>query len=659
MLNRNPATRKEYDRMVRSICQECTVGCGLIAYLKSGGIVDIHGDRDHPVSRGRLCARGIAFAQGLNSPERITCPAFRESSGAPFETLKGWETALDLCAERLRKIRDQHGPESIFIASDREAGLDFTIGAIRFAALLGTPHIYHPLGLPGNSSSSFLPFCYTPPCYEWEQSGCIFFIEADMALSHPVAFGRALDAQQKGAKIIAADARFTRTMSKADMALRIMPSTGNILGLALMKMILNQGLHQADITRTRFSEPEKWAASFEKAALEDMENITGLTAMKLRELSALLHQSGPAVIVTGKNLASLPGHGIWPTLAVAMGWDETTAGGWYPLDMQMPALDPYQGIAGDSAHKVPGSTGIDYHRFLTGLQEDSEKDGHTPRAMLCSGDCFRDFFSTFRDLAANTDLMALFGSFPNRTVSLSHMVFPSALWAERNSLCFSNDRAILWGEKIVEPSRECRSGLDFWCGLAKRFGWHDYFPWLREDGSTDHLAFYQWVLDGSRSTQGCRTDELRDPGHVGDLCIWSFKAQNGIDVKMDPVYASAAVESPVRALDREHYPLYFQRVPLVSSAGEASHWWPWTRELEPEDAVQINPETAKALAIENGEDILVSNSAGTLAARAWISRMVPRWMVSIPRDLEGQWVLVRKKEQTSEQALEIIREFLQ
>ena len=90
-LNRFPGTRKDHDRVVRTICQECSVGCGLLAYVKEARIVDVQGDEDHPISRGRLCAKGMAFVQGLENPDRITRPATREGPHDQFKVLDDWE----------------------------------------------------------------------------------------------------------------------------------------------------------------------------------------------------------------------------------------------------------------------------------------------------------------------------------------------------------------------------------------------------------------------------------------------------------------------------------------------------------------------------------------------------------------------------------------
>ena len=655
-MDRHFGSRKEYDRQVKSVCQECFVRCGLVAYLRDGVIVDIHGDADHPVSRGRLCAKGIAFVQGVHSPDRIMSPAFRKSLQDPLED---WEIALDMCAESLRKIRDQHGSESIVIGLDPEADLDFAIGAARFAKRLGTPHVYPPYDFFKTPTAITQQFYPVSPCYEWGKSKCILFIEADMAVTHPVAFGWALDAQRQGAKIIAADARFTRTLSKADLALRILPRSGNLLGLAIMKMILEEASDKGKLKQDRLMDAENWEASFGRLSWEDLENLLGLSPKALREISNVLLESDPAVIVTGKDLSVCSSYGIWLTLGAAMGWIGKPGGGWYPLTPATLPLDPCLGVVEADADQTPAAKDTRSNGGATELDKARLRIDVSARAILCSGNILGDLAPVDTHLASDPDLIVYLGSFPNATWDRSHLVLPSTLWAEKSGVCLSTDQALQWGEKILSPGPGCRSGLDFWAGLARRFGWHDDFPWTQKDGPADSRAFYQWVLDSSPATHGCAIDRLIATEQDASLTHWPIQRKTIGGERIKPTFAPGTPELPLQTPDQDAFPLYFQKTPFISRSEEVGKWWPWTKNLEPEDAVQINPQTAGALGIQNGDEIVVTSPDRTLTGRAWITRMVPPWMVASPKNSLGERVLVQKPDRSREETLSILKELLQ
>ncbi|MBS1696522.1 MAG: dehydrogenase [Actinobacteria bacterium] len=92
------------DRVVQSVCPYCAVGCGQKVYVKDEKVVQIEGDPDSPISRGRLCPKGSASEQLVNSPGRQTEMLYR----APYST--EWQridvdTALDMVAERFMASR--------------------------------------------------------------------------------------------------------------------------------------------------------------------------------------------------------------------------------------------------------------------------------------------------------------------------------------------------------------------------------------------------------------------------------------------------------------------------------------------------------------------------------------------------------------------------
>jgi formate dehydrogenase major subunit len=92
------------DRMVKSVCPYCAVGCGQRVYVKDERVVQIEGDPDSPVSRGRLCPKGSASEQYVNSPGRQTAMLYRRPYGTEWEPLD-LETATDMIAERIIETR--------------------------------------------------------------------------------------------------------------------------------------------------------------------------------------------------------------------------------------------------------------------------------------------------------------------------------------------------------------------------------------------------------------------------------------------------------------------------------------------------------------------------------------------------------------------------
>lgn len=662
-LRRSAGTRKIYDRAVSTTCQECTVGCGLLAYVQEDNIVDIQGDESHPVSKGRLCAMGTAFCQGIDSPARIVAPAARKTLQDEFVEIEEWDAALDALADGLRKVRERHGPEALVIGCDPEAGPDFYYGAKRFARLWGTPYVFEPFDEP---RALWPPDLNSPtgPCSDWLHSEILFLIEADLASTHPVAISWITEARCRGAKIVVADSRFTATMAKADIPLMIRPDSGNQFGMAIMKMLLESDSCRTECIETGFSDPAAWKQSFSALSLESLANATGLSPEKLDELGRLLGSRGPVTLITGKSLAYQPHYGIWLTLATAMGWVARQGGGWYPCDSGRPEIDVLSDLEQQSGKILDWLYG-DHHTLAAYALEKGLSGEHPPiKAVIGSGNCLDSFLAILGRNAPGMELISHFGSFPNQTYNLSHMVFPAVTWAERDTVCFSNDRAVQWAPRIVEPKPGCRSGLDFWIGLAQRCGWENQFPWVGENGSADQRAFFTWLLEKSPVTSGITVDLLASPTKSRELTIWP--TDGGMLVKPDaPMFPTADgkivpeqadTSSAVEQREDEEFPLCLEVSPMVLRYRDAAFWWPWTKELVNDQLVQINPITARKLGIENGDEIVVEGPDGGTEGIAGLTRMVPEWMVGVYHGLNDNRVLVRKKDMPREEAIDALRE---
>jgi formate dehydrogenase major subunit len=94
----------EADRVVRSICPYCAVGCGQRIFVKDGKVTQIEGDPDSPISRGRLCPKGAATRGYVDGPLREYAVKYRRPHGTEWEEL-GLAQAMDMIADRIIKTR--------------------------------------------------------------------------------------------------------------------------------------------------------------------------------------------------------------------------------------------------------------------------------------------------------------------------------------------------------------------------------------------------------------------------------------------------------------------------------------------------------------------------------------------------------------------------
>jgi formate dehydrogenase major subunit len=92
------------DRVVQSVCPYCAVGCGQKVFVKDEKVVQIEGDPDSPISRGRLCPKGSASKSLVTSPTRVTTVKYRRPYGTEWEDLD-LDTAMEMIADRVLDAR--------------------------------------------------------------------------------------------------------------------------------------------------------------------------------------------------------------------------------------------------------------------------------------------------------------------------------------------------------------------------------------------------------------------------------------------------------------------------------------------------------------------------------------------------------------------------
>src|SRR5829696_3196178 len=102
--DRITARTETADRVARSVCPYCAVGCGQRVYVKDEKVIQIEGDPDSPISRGRLCPKGSASKNLVTSPLRQTKVRYRRPYATEWEDLD-LDTAMEMIADRVVAAR--------------------------------------------------------------------------------------------------------------------------------------------------------------------------------------------------------------------------------------------------------------------------------------------------------------------------------------------------------------------------------------------------------------------------------------------------------------------------------------------------------------------------------------------------------------------------
>ncbi len=113
-------------KAIPSICPYCAVGCGQLLHVRDGQLINVEGNPDSPISRGNLCPKGAASYQLTVNPDRQTKCLYRRPGGKEWEAIE-LDRAMDMIAERTKRVRDQTFQRSVRIA-ERDVTVNHTLG---------------------------------------------------------------------------------------------------------------------------------------------------------------------------------------------------------------------------------------------------------------------------------------------------------------------------------------------------------------------------------------------------------------------------------------------------------------------------------------------------------------------------------------------------
>lgn len=263
MLSPAPSTHESHSdkRVIKTACRACIANCGVLATVKNGRVVSLKGNPEDPMSKGRMCAKGLAGIQALYHPNRNKYPMKRVGERGSGKWMRiSWDEALTTIAEKLMETREKYGAEAVFCSTG--GGGNPEIWSIaRFCNIFGTPNWFEP-----GCAQCYLPrvLAYTM-MYGGADSSIadsnaleLYFTEdtpikalvlwgTDPSYSCPASGGgMVVDLRAKGVKTVVVDPRLTPDAAKADVWLPIRPGTDVALELSWIRYILEHKLYDAD-----------------------------------------------------------------------------------------------------------------------------------------------------------------------------------------------------------------------------------------------------------------------------------------------------------------------------------------------------------------------------------------------------------------------------
>jgi ferredoxin-nitrate reductase len=471
----------------------------------------VRGDEDHPVNRGKLCAKGALLPDIFDEDARLLYPHVRTGKGAPA-LRTSWDKAIDRAAGAIRRSVDEHGPDSVMLyGSGQLVTEDYYLFGKLAKGYIGTNNQDTNSRLCMASAVTAYNMTFgadAPPASyaDIELANTFLIVGANMEACHPILFER-IRARKRAAKdrvkVIVVDPRATRTTEIADIHLSLRPGTDvTLLQSLLFEVRLAGGLDDQFLNKhtTGWAEVSE---SLDGWSAERAVELTGLDAGQILEVARIIAHNGPMLTFwtmganqstsgVDKNLALInlslatgnigrPGTGPMSLTGQpnAMGGREqgglatTLPGHRLVANREHRAeIEKAWGIPAGSISDRPGITAIE---MVEQLERGEIKvvwvAATNPVASLPNSERVREAFRQAETVIVQD------AYYPTETALLADVLLPAAQWSERGGTMTNSERRICLLEQVSRAPGEALPDWQIICRMAAALGYGEAFQY--------------------------------------------------------------------------------------------------------------------------------------------------------------------------------------
>jgi anaerobic selenocysteine-containing dehydrogenase len=463
---------------------DCPDTCAMVYEVDGDRLVEVRGNKDHPVTRGTLCVKLKDFHDHHANPERLLYPLRRTGpkGSKQFERIS-WDEAISEIGRRWREIIATYGSQAIMPYS--YLGNMGMVQGINsgdpFFNRLGTTVNEKTFCASGSSTAWLLTVGPTggvdPESFVHAKFIVIWACNSISTNLHHWPF--VLEAQKRGAKVVVIDSYRSRTAKAGDWHICPRPGTDGALAMGIIHSIISQGLVDRDYVEQHtygFEELKVRAAEFTS---DYVEKITGVTAADVTRFARAFATVQPSVIRLGVALERHTGGGQAIRAVCAL---PALVGSWKHVGgglLQMPLWDfPVDWMKVSRGDWIkPGTRAINNLKLGAALTGEMKLDPPLKSLFVFCTNPVSQAPETNKIVKGlqREDLFTVVAEhFLTDTAKYADIVLPAAMAGEAEDMMWSwGHFYFTYNQKAVDPPGECKPTSDLWRLLAREMGFDD------------------------------------------------------------------------------------------------------------------------------------------------------------------------------------------
>jgi formate dehydrogenase alpha subunit len=664
------------DRITRTTCPYCGVGCTLDLHIKDEFIYRVTSPFDSPVNHGNLCVKGRFGYDFIYSPERVTTPLIRKTPQTPGHRTQAfdrsewrevsWDEALDTVTERLLEIYKRDGSKAMAVYCCAKAtNEDNYLLQKMFRTLFRTNNVDHCTRLCHAGSvvallKSMGTSAMSNTASQVIESDVFICTGTNTTENHPIIGLQMKEAVEKyGSKLIVIDPRRIELCDFAVMWLPIKPGTNVPVFTAMAHVIIKEKLYNQKFIDDRTEGFEEFKKSVEKFTPEYAEAISGVDRNLIVEAARMYATAKNGMIFWGMGISQLStgtasalglihlvlltghigrtGTGLNPLRGQNNVQGASDAGAMpfhYPGYMEVDKEE--NAVQWEKAWNIePG--GLSRKRGLTTTEILTNAKPGGVRALYIMGEnpmMTEPNLNETRHHMEALEFIVAQDVFINESGAFADVILPATPFAEKEGTFTNTDRRVQRVRQALAPRGQARPDMEIICDLAtrieKQLGRPDTARWNYEEPE----EVFREMANVATMLKGVTYDRIESVGlqypvpdetHPGTptLFIDSFPSGRG---KFFPLEYVPTVEQP-----DDEYPF------ILTTGRLLEHWHGGTMtrqsELEalyPEARVEIHEIDAARLSLKTGDPVRVASRRGEVFLRLFVSPKTSPGVVFIP-----------------------------